>query len=112
MSPKLSPKLSPKCRRNSLNGQPNYLVCNLRGYTCALGVQPLLLFLIGEDEIDERKKCEGTRGGNIVTLMELECIRTSSVRVESKGTLPQLVFCSAGVALVAVGKGVFTAACS
>ena len=97
----MSPKF-PEC-------QPNYLVCDLRGYTCALGVQP---FLIGEDGINGRKKCEGTRGGNILTLMELECIRTSSVRVESKGTVPQLVFCSAGVALVAVGKGVFTAACS
>ena len=28
------------CRRISLNGQPNYYVCNLRGYTCALRAQP------------------------------------------------------------------------
>ena len=40
------------CRPNSLNGQPHYLVCNFRGYTCALGAQPWL-FLIWEDEINE-----------------------------------------------------------
>ena len=53
ISPALcSPTDRQLCRPNSLNGQPNYLVCKLRGYTRALGAQPFLIFLIGEDEIN------------------------------------------------------------
>ena len=53
ISPALcSPTDCQLCRPNSLNSQPNYLVCNLRGYTCALGAHPFLLFLIGEDGLN------------------------------------------------------------